>query len=386
MKKMIHVLQISKSTGGVGQYLRTLVTNLDKERFRVTVICLSEGGDELAAELSKLNGVRAYSMQMDRYRISLFSDAGVMLKVARMIRQERYDVIHAHTSKPGFIARVAAFGSGIPTIYRPACFSFHPGVSKWKAYFYAAIEAFAARWFTTKILAVCDDERLLARQYHVGKDSQFETIHTGMDLARFSGQPDVKSIRASMGIPESVFLIGTVGRLSRQKAPSDFVRAAAQVHQTHPDAHFLWVGGGELMQETRELVRSLGLEEVFHFADHRTDVSDVLKSMDCFVLASHWEGFSLSVLEAMAVGLPVIVSRVSGAAEAVLDGETGFVVPIGDSRALAAAMQRMIADPQIAKAFGRSGRQRLEQKFTMENMIRNIERLYEKVVPDGLAA
>lgn len=110
------------------------------------------------------------------------------------------------------------------------------------------------------------------------------------------------------------------------------------------------------MQETRELVRSLGLEEVFHFADHRTDVSDVLKSMDCFVLASHWEGFSLSVLEAMAVGLPVIVSRVSGAAEAVLDGETGFVVPIGDSRALAAAMQRMIADPQIAKAFGRSGR------------------------------
>ena len=92
------------------------------------------------------------------------------------------------------------------------------------------------------------------------------------------------------------------------------------------------------------------------------------------------------LLEAMAVGLPVIVSRVSGAAEAVLDGETGFVVPIGDSRALAAAMQRMIADPQIAKAFGRSGRQRLEQKFTMENMIRNIERLYEKVVPDGLAA
>lgn len=78
MKKMIHVLQISKSTGGVGQDLRTLVTNLDKERFRVTVICLSEGGDELAAELSKLNGVRAYSMQMDRYRISCFLICGVM--------------------------------------------------------------------------------------------------------------------------------------------------------------------------------------------------------------------------------------------------------------------------------------------------------------------
>lgn len=383
---MIHVLQVSKSTGGVGQYLRTLVSNLDKERFRVTVICLSDGGDELAAELSRIDGVQAYSLQMNRYKINLISDAKVLFVLARMIRQEKYDLIHAHTSKPGFLARMAAAGSGIPTIYRPACFSFHPGLPKWKAYFYAAIENFVARWFTTKILTVCDDERILARQYHVGKDSQFVTIHTGIDLSRFDGQSDVKLIRSSLGIPSSAFLIGTVGRLSKQKAPFDFVSAAAKAYQIYPDTHFLWVGDGELMQETQNLVQSLGLNEVFHFANHRKDVSNLLKSMDCFVLTSHWEGFSLSVLEAMTAGLPVIVSRVSGAAEAVLDEVTGYVVPIGDTQSLASAMNKMIADPQAAKAFGLAGRQRLEQKFTMENMIRNIEQLYEKVVSDKLAA
>jgi glycosyltransferase involved in cell wall biosynthesis len=382
MKKPMHVLQVSKSTGGVGQYLRTLVTHLDKDRFRVTAVCLSEGGDELAAELSNIDGVQAYSLRMNRFKIDLFSDAQVLFKLARMIRKEKFDLIHAHTSKPGFLARVAAMGTGVPSIYRPACFSFHDGLPKWKAYFYAAIERVAARWLTAKILVVCEDERILARQYHVGSDSQFVTIHTGIDLSRFEEQADRRMIRASLGVPYSEFLIGTVGRLSKQKAPFDLVNAAAQVHKIYPNVHFVWVGDGELMSETQNLVESLHLEEVFHFAKHRKDVSSVLKSMDCFVLASHWEGFSLSVLEAMAVGLPVVISRVSGAAEAVLDGITGYVAPIGEPQALALALGNLISNPHVAKSFGEIGRQRFQQKFTVERMIKEIEQLYENVVSD----
>lgn len=380
MKSPIRVLQVSKSTGGVGQYLRTLVTYLDKERFQVTVVCLSDGGDELAAELSKIDGVQAHSLSMNRFKINLFTDAQVLIKLARIIRQGNFDLIHAHTSKPGFLARVAAIGTGIPCIYRPACFSFHDGLPKWKAHFYAAIERVAARWFTAKILAVCEDERLLAGKYHVGSDSQITTIYTGIDVVRFGQPSDRHEVRASLNIPDSAFLFGTVGRLSRQKAPFDFVNAAALVHQTCPDAHFVWVGDGEMMAETQELVHFLNLSGVFHFANHRKDVSSVLNAMDCFVLASHWEGFSLSVLEAMAVGLPVIVSRVSGAGEAVLDGVTGYVVPIGDSQALAAAMGRMADNPQEALIFGGKSRQRFDQKFTMARMINEIERLYENVL------
>jgi glycosyltransferase involved in cell wall biosynthesis len=108
--------------------------------------------------------------------------------------------------------------------------------------------------------------------------------------------------------------------------------------------------------------------------------------MDCFVLASHWEGFSLSVLEAMAMGLPVIMCRVSGAAEAVLEGVTGSIVPIGDRLALAVAMQKMVENPEEARKFGVNGRLRFEQDFTMERMVKEIEHLYEKVVADSVVA
>jgi glycosyltransferase involved in cell wall biosynthesis len=375
--KRIHVLHVSKSTGGVGQYLRMLVQHIDKERFQITVICLSDGGEKLAAELSKVAGVKVHSLPMERYKINPLSDAKVWWQLARIIRQGKYDVIHAHTSKPGFLTRTAAIGSKIPTVYRPAGFAFHDGVPRWKAFFYAGVERVIATFFTDKILTVCEDERQLAKRYRVGSETQLVTVYTGIDLGRFDGRVDRHKIRISLKVPDQAFLIGTVGRLSKQKAPADFVNAAALTHQHFPDAHFVWVGDGELMGQMQELVCSLGLENVFHFAGRRDDIPDVLKAMDCFVLASHWEGFSLSVLESMAAGLPVIISQVSGAAEAVIDGETGRLVSIGDIRGLADAMQQFIADPLTARTFGGAGRRRVEQKFTLDRMVREIEHIYE---------
>ncbi|MEW5829393.1 MAG: glycosyltransferase family 4 protein [Chloroflexota bacterium] len=375
----LRVLQVSKSTGGVGQYLRWLVHGLDKERFEVTAVCLSEGGEKLADELSRVDGVRALSLEMERYRINPLTDARVWWKLRRLIRQGGFDLIHAHTSKPGFLARTAAIGSGVPAIYRPAGFAFHNGTSRWRAWLFAGVERFTARFLTRRIVTVCDEERELARRYRVGSDEQLVTIHTGIDLCRFDGDFDRGAVRRSLGVPEPAFLFGTVGRLSRQKAPADFIRAAAMVHSKYPEAHFAWVGDGELQAEAEALVRALGLQEVFHFAGLRMDIPAVLHAMDCFVLASHWEGFSLSVLEAMAARLPVVMSRVSGAAEAVSDGETGLIVPIGDAQALAGALAKIVSSTEYARELGQAGRHRLEQHFTQARMIANIQELYEQV-------
>jgi glycosyltransferase involved in cell wall biosynthesis len=380
MTGRIRILQVSKSSGGVGQYLRMLVSSLDRDRFDVTAICLSEGGNELASDLSRIEGVKAQSLQMDRYKVNLISDLQVFFRLFRIIRQEKYDLIHAHTSKPGFLARLASIGTGIPTIYRPACFSFHDGVSKWKAITYAFIERIVALFFTDKIIAVCNDERELALRYHVGSQAQLTTIYTGIELNRFDQPVNRKEIRLSLEIPVEAFLIGCVGRLTEQKAPSDFVYAAHKVHQSYPDAYFVWVGDGELTKETKELVAALELDKVFRFARHSRSIPDILKSMDCFVLASHWEGFSISVLEAMAARLPVVVTRVSGASEAVVDGNTGCVIPIGDTDMLANAIGYMIANPEKAKMFGESGRRRMEQKFTLNRMVTEIEQVYEELV------
>lgn len=374
----LRILQVSKSTGGVGQYVRSLVNGLDKQSFEITAVCLSQDGDKLATELSQIEGVHAVSLQMDRYKINPLSDLKVWWMLFQLIRRGNYDLIHAHTSKPGFLARMAAALTRSRVLYSPHGFSFHSGVALWKARFYALLERIAAKLWTTRIIALCTDEKELALRFHVGSEDQFVTLYTGIELDRFNGNYNHKAIRQSLGVPADSFLFGTVGRLSKQKAPADFVNAAALVHANYPEIHFVWIGNGELKAETESLVRTMRLEGVFHFAGLRHDIPAVLHAMDCFVLSSHWEGFSLSVLEAMAAGRPVVMSQVSGAAEAVINGQTGLIVPIGDVKALAGAMEFMVSDPEKAMLMGKSGRIHAERNFTLTRMISDLQKLYEE--------
>lgn len=379
MNNRIHVFEITKSTGGVGSYIRWLVNGIDKDRFRLTVGCLSEGGAELAAELSAIPGVEAFSLTMNRYKINPFTDARVLAQLARRIRSEKFDLIHAHTSKPGYLARLAAVGTGVPVIYRPACFAFHPGAGRMQATATAALERFAARYLTARITTVCDDERNLALDHHVGTADLLTTIHTGVDPRPFDVPVNRDALRAALGVPTDAPLIGSVGRLSPQKAPLDFVQAAALVHKQRPDAHFIWVGDGPLEAPAREMVAANGLGGVFHFAGQRKDIPAILNILDYFVLTSHWEGFSLAILEAMAARLPIIATRVMGTREAIADGVNGLLVTAGDSQGLARAMLDLLSDPARAKAFGAQSRQRVDNEFTREHMIQGISRVYEDV-------
>lgn len=375
----IHILQVSKSTGGVGQYVRCLVNGIDKQRFEITAVCLSEDGDKLATELSQIEGVQAVSLQMERYKINLLSDIKVWWQLYQLIKRGNFDVIHAHASKPGFLTRIAAALTRSQVVYSPHGFSFHPGVARWKAVFFAMLERIAAKLCTARIIALCSDEKELAMSFQVGSDDQITTLYTGVDLDSFKGNFNHKAVRETLGVPAESFLFGTVGRLSKQKAPEDFVNAAVLVRAHYPNVHFVWVGNGELKAETEELVRLMGLENVFHLVGLRQDIPAVLNTIDCFVLASHWEGFSLSVLEAMAAGRPVIMSRVSGAAEAVLNGKTGLIVPIGDEKALADAMKSISANPEKAAMMGKAGLLRAERKFNLSRMISDIQELYEEI-------
>jgi glycosyltransferase involved in cell wall biosynthesis len=376
----LHVFEVVKSTAGVGQYARWLAQGLDRSRFRLTYACVSEGSEELAAYLNQIEGVRAFNLPMERYRVDPIGDARLTWQLAKFMRRESFDLIHAHASKPGLIARIAATGSTIPVIYRPACFAFHDAVPTQKAKLIAAIERIAARHLTASIQCVCNDERELALRYRVGTDQQLVTIHTGIDAKPFDVPIDKQALRAQFGIPVNSLVIGSVGRLCEQKAPLDFVRAAAEVAMHAPHVHFVWVGSGDLEASTRNLVAQLHLTDVFHFLGERHDIPQLLQTFDVFVLSSRWEGFSLSVLEAMASRLPVIATRVMGTAEAVIDGENGYLVPPGSPQALAEAMRCFTIDQVRAIQFGIASRKRVDSFFTRERMMAQIAQLYEATV------
>lgn len=382
MSTHLRLLLVTKSTGGVAEYIRWLVSGIDKDRFHLTVACLSEYGEEFAEELHRHNGVQAVHYAMNRYKIDPLFDLRVFFQLSKLIRSQRFDVIHAHASKPGYLARMAALGTGVPALYSPHCFAFHAGAGSFTRFATSTLEKLAAR-FTTRIVAVANGERELASSYRVGTPELFTVIRTGIDPVPYRQCVDIKKLKSQLGIPETSPVIGSVGRLNRQKSPMDFVRMAKAVHWSRPDAHFVWAGDGPLAEEVHALTASFDLEQVVHWLGERDDVPQLLHVMDCLVITSLWEGLPLVVLEAMASDVPVIATDIYGTRELVLHGESGFLAPAGDSHALARFALDLLADSEKRKRFASVGHGRIDNEFMRDRMISMLEDLYDEVASKG---
>ncbi len=376
----IRVLEIGKSTAGIGTYLRWLAQGLDVERFQLTFACLSEGGMALADELGSIKDIRAISWPMNRFKVDPVSDLLLTLRIARLIRAEKFDLIHAHGSKSGFLARLAAMGSGVPVIYSPHCFSFHDGVNPLLANLLAALERFAARYLTARIITVADGEQTLARRYRVGFPQLFVTVHSGIDPANYDKPVDKTAQRAFLKLDENAPLVGAVGRLGKQKSPLDFVQMAALIHSHMPQTHFVWAGSGPLKEAAQNLSEELGIGEVCHFIGEYKDVPSLLGAMDCFVLPSLWEGFPIVLLEAMAAGVPIVATDIPGNDEAVSSGKNGWLVPPASPSALAEKVLGLLNNLEQAATFARSSRERIHQEFTRAKMLASIQNVYQDVV------
>jgi glycosyltransferase involved in cell wall biosynthesis len=381
--KPLRILEVTKSTGGVAEYVRWLAWGLDKTLFEITVVCLSEDGVEFARELAQIQGVKALSLSMNRYRIDILSDGKVALELARMLRQEHFDLVHVHASKPGFLTRLAAIGLDIPIVYSPHCFSFHPGAGKINARIFAFFERMAARYRTTRILVVAESEKKLAQKYGVGKPDQFVTVNSGIDPQLFEMPVDHHVQKLSLGLDCNKFTIGSVGRLSDQKAPLDFIRAAGILAQSHSNVQFLWIGDGPLMEKAQELSQALGISSLMHFAGQRTDTPACLAVMDCFVLVSRWEGFPLVALEAMAAGKPIVATNIDGTNDAIRAGVEGLLVSPGDIHAIARAIEQIMNDPTLAHRLRSAGQVKVQERFTRRKMLQGIGRVYQDIIQRG---
>ncbi|MFN8413456.1 MAG: glycosyltransferase family 4 protein [Anaerolineales bacterium] len=299
-----------------------------------------------------------------------------MVCVEKIIKSGEFDLIHAHASKPGYLARLAAVGSGIPVIYSPHCFSFHAGVGKLQANILAILERFAARYLTTKFMVVANGEKTLAQKYKVGSPEQFVTIYNGIDVEESTRFYQQNVLKKELGLSEDIQLVGAVGRLNQQKGPFDFIKMVARVHSVIPNTRFVWIGTGPLDQEARQLSKELNLDQILYFLGQRTDVAELLRSLDCFVLPSLWEGFSIVLLEAMAAKAPIVATDILGNNEAIRSGIDGWLVEPGNIEAMADKVISLITSPDLAISFGSSSYSRVKAEFNKKKMLESLENLY----------
>jgi glycosyltransferase involved in cell wall biosynthesis len=235
---------------------------------------------------------------------------------------------------------------------------------------YRSFERAAAR-ACARLIVVSDDERRAGIEAGVGRPEQYRVILNGIELERFDAAP--------RPVPGRVIALG---RLSQQKRPDVAVEAFARVHGRLSESELLLAGRGPEEERVRELAGRLGVDGAVRFLGPRDDVPELLATASCLVLSSDYEGCPLSVLEAMAAGVPVVATRVGGVPELVDDGRTGLLVEPGRPDLLADALARLLSNPAEAAGLGAAAREEARARFSRERMLAAVERVYDEL-PDG---
>jgi len=325
-------------------------------------------------------GVRVFEVPTLVREVRLILDARAMVALWRLLRREGPALVHTHTSKAGVVGRLAGWLAGVPVvIHTPHGHIFYGYYGALASAIIRLLERLLAK-ITDRIVTLTDrgaEEHVL---FHIAGIEKFVTIHSGIALAHFrsvKGDPAVK--RKELGLPPKGMIVGTVGRLVPIKGLEWLLKAAPWVLAEFSQAYFVIIGDGPLLEELRELTTQLGIGQRVVFLGAREDVHECLAALDLFVLPSLNEGMGRVLLEAMAVGCPVVATRVGGIPDIVADGTTGLLVPPRDDRALAEAILILLRDRSRRTAYGEAARRHVDGRFDVETMVRNIERLYDEV-------
>ncbi|RIK40013.1 MAG: glycosyltransferase family 1 protein [Chloroflexi bacterium] len=362
-----------------GAQENTLLTAqlLDPAVWEVEVVSGTQTGSEGSLiESARERGVALILEPSLVREVNPIQDLRALIRLARLMRRGKYTVVHTHSSKAGIVGRWAAKLAGVPVIVHTVHgWGHHDHQHPLVRAYYIWLERLTLP-ITDKLIVVSplNIEKGLADG--IGRPEDYVVIRSGIELDRFGYSQVLRDeTRASWGIPCDAPLVGTVTRLSPQKGPLDFVRAAATIAQAVPESWFMIVGDGPLRAEVEALAAQQGIAGRLVLTGLRHDVPDLMAAMDIFALSSLWEGLPRVLPQAMASGLPIVATAIDGSAEAIEEGVHGFLTPPGDPQALAQAAVRLLRDPELARRMGDAGRARAAE-FDVRTMVAQIDGLY----------
>lgn len=357
--RRIRVCHISMTllTGGLERLLVEFGRHCNRDRFDLRFIALDQVGQP--AEDLKQQGWKVSTILEEGPRGKLSRAR----RLAKLLADEQIDVVHSHNTFAHFYATAAAKWAGVPVIINTqhgrGC-----GAS-WKAKWQFRL----ANRFADRVIGVSEDATRLCQDDDRLSARRMQAIWNGIDVTRFA-------FRGPINRPVAI----SVARLSPEKDFATLLRATSLVVRDVPDFRLRIVGNGREADSLKELARELSLENNVEFLGERHDIPALLGEAAFFVSSSKSEGISLTLLEAMAVGLPIVATDVGGNPEVVVDGKTGTLVPSCNPEQLAAAMKDMLADRTSWPVMGELARQRVEQHFNVKHMLQQYESLYGELL------
>ncbi len=355
--------------GGFETHLLSIVRALDKTAFHPVLCCLKEGGP-LASEFSAA-GVPVY----ERIQAHRFDPLGIP-RLIRIMKRERIHLLDTDLQRNTvFLGTLAARLAGV----KARLISCHV-VSRQDGSPVVGWPARISMGGIDLVIALFEEHRRQLTEDEGLAPEKITILWNGVDMEEYQPRPPREGLRRELGIPEDSPVVAIVASLYALKAHEVFLQVAARVLERHPRARFLVVGEGPERARLEKLAEEKNLDRAVQFLGRRRDMPDLLTIMDVNVLTSLWEAAPISTLEAMACEIPTVATRVGALPEMIVDGETGFLLDIGDEEGIAAAVNRLLDDPTFRRRVGVASRRRIRDLYSIEKIVREREAMYRRLL------
>lgn len=361
----LKILEIigDSSLAGAPRHFLDVVENLDLDRFEIAAICPP---GPLAGELKKLHR----KIDLEVIRMDSRLDLVGIKKIRRHIKSIKPDIIHIHGTRAGVLGRLAAINLSIPVIYTEHLWTKNYKLDSRVLTFFHYFSNWILDMVTSLNIAVSGAVKEFLVTSHISYPEKVVVVYNGIS--------EVKEEAQVLKDPHKI-KIATVGTLNFQKGMQYLIQALPVVIKEFPDVSLEIIGSGPYKKKLEKIVKKLKLEKKVKFAGFLSDISGYLANFDLYVQPSLSESFGLAIVQAMGVGLPVVATETGGIPEVVTTGKTGILVPSKNSKALSAAILEIIRDPKMARQMGEMGRRDARLKFNLDDMISELEQIYEEM-------
>jgi len=377
MTKVAHIITRLDFGGAQANTLYT-ASHLDRSRFDAVIIA-GPGGllDPKAA------GGRLLTASRLCREIRPLGDLAAFFELRSLLKKEAPAIVHTHSSKAGILGRLAAASAGVPAVAHTFHgFGFHPRQNFLKRNFYILLEKFCAR-FSDALIFVSRSNMETARAAGIGDPAKYRLIRSGVKLSGYPARTDRNEKRRSLGLSPDDTVVLSIGNAKPQKNPRHFLEAAARLSPGRPAARFVFVGGGEELENLRAEARARGLEKTCLFTGWREDSAELLAAADIFVLTSLWEGLPRALVEALRSGLPAVCYATDGVTDILKEGVNGRPVPQGELGAFCEALAGLLDDAGLRARLAAGAAATDLAEFDIDHMVRQQEELYAALLKTG---